>query len=136
MQLIRLRTLLKAGRAIISKYGHIDDDSDIEIGRAAFVDYDSPKDVMSVLQVNRVFRRIGIRYESLRYHRTRRGFHLTAKLCEKLSLAELIALQILLGDDPYRAAFNLMRAICIRKYGCPQEWKQRANIIYDRKIRD
>lgn len=47
-------------------------------------------------------------------------------------MAELIALQSILGDDPMRSALNLMRERNMK--GVPKFWRMRSNILYDYKV--
>jgi len=138
MPLTRLRTLLKTGMIRFHKYGHIDSFCNTPERRAVIIDYDSRKQQkpFSIRAVNHTLRKIGIKYEYACYHRTRGGWHLYLYLAEDLERAEIIALQNLLGDDPVRGTFNLMRVISIRKNGIAPEWKQRHNIAYDYKISD
>lgn len=67
--------------------------------------------------------------------RTRHGWHAVLPLNEKLTPAELTALQLAMGDDQKRGALNLMRAIHIRKcYTVTPHWKKRWNILFSKKL--
>lgn len=100
------------------------------------MDYDSASDTLPVTRINARFRIIGLAYEYCCYTKSARGWHCDIALTEKLERAELIALQCILGDDLTRGALNLMRVIQIRKNGGVDDfWKQRHNILYQRKIK-
>lgn len=69
-----------------------------------------------------------------RWDRTRRGWHLVIKIMQKLTPAETIACQAILGSDRARERLNLARAISIRLH--PSKfWEKRINILYSRKIK-
>lgn len=60
-----------------------------------------------------------------------RGWHLVVELREPLGLVECIALQAILGSDPFREAFTLARA----RSGPRGRWRAESNILFDAKWR-
>lgn len=136
MPLTLLRHFLRQGRLHFEKFGCIDRVSDYPEGYVVLVDFDSDGEVIRIPQVNSIFRILGLSYSFILYHKTRRGWHVSIPLNEKLQRSELIALQVILGDDKMRGALNLMRVIQIRKSRgkLPKFWLQRHNILYQYKV--
>jgi len=66
--------------------------------------------------------------------RTRRGWHRVIRLRERLTNAEIVACQVLLGSDPGREALNLMRCLSIRKDGAGDFASARWNLLFSRKL--
>lgn len=108
----------------------------------AYVDFDfqrpdrkSPK----LRPIYTVLRMVGLlpSPEGVCYERTRRGWHVIIPLREKLQPAELVALQLVLGDDTRRGCLNLMRAVAMRKrcYGVTAHWRRRWNILFSGKLK-
>jgi hypothetical protein len=131
------RLLSKLGELRFEKFGHIDRVSDIPEGYAAHMDYDNPEGPPSVPSLHSILRVIGSSANAISYSRTRRGWHITIILSERLTRAELVALQSILGSDSMRESLNLMRCIQIRLSGkrLPKFWQQRWNILYDYKAK-
>ena len=76
---------------------------------------------------------LGLKVVWQRWDKTEHGWHLVIKIRQRLTLAEIIAAQAILGSDRSRERLNLARAISIRLR--PSKfWKARANILYKRKI--
>lgn len=70
--------------------------------------------------------------ELVRIDRTARGWHVTVWLQRKVSATELVAVQAILGSDPRREVFNLVR---VRKLAeVPPCWVQRWNVLYSTKL--
>lgn len=69
--------------------------------------------------------------------RTRHGWHVIIPLREKMLPAELVAMQLALGDDQRRGALNLRRAISLRKNGnrVTAHWRRRWNILFAGKLK-
>ena len=77
---------------------------------------------------------LGLKIVWQRWDKTRRGWHLTVKVKQKLTLAEIVCCQALLGSDSARERLNLARAISLRLH--PSKfWEARANILYKRKVK-
>lgn len=74
---------------------------------------------------------------SILLERTRRGWHVIIPLKENISDAEMVALQLCLGDDRKRGALNLMRAMAMRKgcNGVTGFWDKRWNILFSGKLK-
>lgn len=107
----------------------------------AYVDFDfarperkSPK----LRPLFHVLRMVGLRpsRSTVCLERSRHGWHVIIPLSEKLTEAEMVALQMALGDDRKRGALNLMRALAIRKgcNGVTPFWARRWNILYAGKL--
>ena len=75
---------------------------------------------------------LGLSVSWVRWDRTAHGWHVVIKVREKLTLAETIAAQAILGSDPARERLNLARCISLRKKPS-KYWEARANILYSRK---
>lgn len=116
-------------------FGHIDKVSDIPEGYAAHMDYDYPDKPPTIPSLYSFLRVLGVSPKAVSYSPSKRGIHVTCIMGERLSRAELVALQAILGSDPWREILNLMRARQIRlhKKPLPKYWRQRWNILYDRK---
>lgn len=48
------------------------------------------------------------------------------------SAMEVVALQLLLGSDPYREAYNLNRARQVDAGAVPRRWRRQWNVLYGR----
>lgn len=70
---------------------------------------------------------LGIKPSVIEYHRTARGWHLAVAWDRDLKPGETVALQLLLGSDPGREAFNLARLLAGAR-------GKRWNLLFDRKI--
>lgn len=87
-----------------------------------------------------VLRIVGLRpvLSTIEMERTRHGWHVIIPLREKLEPAELVALQLALGDDQRRGALNLMRARAMRQgrecNGVTGHWRRRWNILFGGKL--
>lgn len=71
--------------------------------------------------------------EGMRIDRTRRGYHVVVAVREKLEPALVVAAQAILGSDPNREAFGLMRVLAashVRPW-----WRKRANVLYSQHTR-
>lgn len=77
----------------------------------------------------RVAARLDIKPVWVEYDRTRRGWHLTIKWNRKFKPAETIALQSILGSDPGRETFNLLRVLSGKA-----ERNRRWNLLFERKL--
>lgn len=77
----------------------------------------------------RVLTRVGLRYAHVSYRHTPNGhWHLAIRLTTPIGKSEAIALQLMLGSDPKREAYNLFRVRCGAK------WRD-FNLLFERKIR-
>lgn len=71
--------------------------------------------------------------EGMRIDRTRRGWHVVVALRERVAPALVVAAQAILGSDPNREAFNLMRVRRLRTQAA--FWRERFNVLYSRHSR-
>lgn len=71
----------------------------------------------------------------VRFDRTRRGWHIvaTATAPAGTPAMQLVAAQAILGSDPNREAFNVMRAASLGSV--PPFWRSRWNVLYERHSR-
>lgn len=127
-----MRARCLAGLLRFDKFGVIDAVSDIPEGYALFVDYDTDHDTKSFCDISAIARIVDIKPSSVCYKRTRRGWHVIIRLTEKLEPIELVCLQAIYESDPMREALNYMRVKNMHK--ADAFWRQRWNILYQRKI--
>jgi hypothetical protein len=120
----------KAERFKLDRWGLL---NDCHNGHSAYLDFDNVRAVRSYI-VFSTLRLIGIKPTSLRYERTRHGWHVILTHATKLSAAETVALQCVLGSDRKREALNLMRALAIARGRYPRFWIRRFNILYRGKL--
>lgn len=66
--------------------------------------------------------------EAVRYDRTRRGWHVTVGVRKKIPPPLVVAAQAILGSDPKREAFNVMRVQRLDKVS--PFWRARWNVLY------
>jgi hypothetical protein len=134
MPLTHFRHFCKRGALNFEKFGQIDRVSDFPQGYALFMDCDTknPDRLPQPAFIRWILTIIGIQSSSIVYRETKRGFHVIIRILEKLEPVELVAVQAILGDDPMRAALNLMRA---RQSEIMDDyWRTRWNILYDHKV--
>ena len=100
-------------------------------------DFDDPKErgrqFMPCPPVQSLIHTFGLTIVWQRWDRTQHGWHLIVKIKQRLTLAEIIAAQAILGSDRNRERLNLARAISLRLHPS-RFWERRANILYSRKI--
>lgn len=123
-----------------------------------YLDFDEPEsDAVDELEkrIYNVANMVQIEMELVSILPTRRGFHAIVKAewplklnpgitqdlpivgntyldREELTTMETVCLQLLLGSDPKREAFNLLRAHSIGD--APAFWRDRWNVLYAEKI--
>jgi len=97
----------KQERLSFSRFGKMKEFSD---PRKIMLDIDRPEPI-STWEINRVFHILGICPESIRYDRTRHGWHVVIMLPVALEKTAIVALQAILGSDPRRETLNLFRAL-------------------------
>lgn len=68
----------------------------------------------------------------VRVDRTRRGWHVLVWIRGRMNPGLVVALQLLLGSDPHREAFNWYRVARFPR--APAFWRRRANVLYERKL--
>jgi hypothetical protein len=104
----------------------------------AYVDFDFRRPDRRSPRLRPIFtvlRMVGLRPRlPIEMQRTRHGWHVVIRLNQKLSPAELVALQLCLGDDRKRGALNLMRARALRCCAVTPYWRKRWNILYSHKL--
>lgn len=75
-----------------------------------------------------------LRVEHVRYDRTRRGWHVIVRLRETLDPVAIVAAQAILGSDPKREIFNLLRVDRLGRTAT--FWRTRWNTLYSRHDRE
>ncbi len=78
-----------------------------------------------------MFRRLGqygLKAKWTRYDRTKRGWHVLIRINRWLEPKETVALQAILGSDPAREVYNLIRAMTGKMEG------GRWNFLFERKL--
>jgi len=81
----------------------------------------------------RVFRG-SINPESITYSPTARGWHIIIHITERLSASEVIAIQATLGSDIKRELMNLQRYFGFRDKKVPKFWRDRWNLLFEKKV--
>jgi hypothetical protein len=97
-------------------------------GARIYCDYDGriPADVSQRLQM--VVRVERLRVQYVRFDRTRHGYHMVVAVSNRLSPYRLVMIQLLLGSDWKREAFNAQRVKRLRDL--PAFWRARWNVLY------
>ena len=99
-----------------------------------FLDFDTRR-VPRLYPLWRLARLVGVCPVFIETFRTRKGWHVWIRLRETLTNAERVAFQACAGSDPRREELNLMRVIAIRRHDPGPFWRQRWNLLFERKIR-
>lgn len=100
------------------------------------IDVDAGHTLLTLNQLTGLLRRAGKRPVWLMQERSRsgKGWHLWFKVAPACrSLMEVVALQAVLGSDPYREANNVCRVLALDNM-TPTErsyWASRLNVFYD-----
>ena len=100
------------------------------------LDYDAPTPPPDLLRrLQRVAWYFGTTVGVVECRKTRRGWHVIAKL-RSITLPPLavVAAQAILGSDPQRELFNLVRAS--RLEAAPTFWHSRHNVLYRAKSKE
>lgn len=71
--------------------------------------------------------------EAIRIDRTRHGYHVVVGVRRRLAAARIVAAQAILGSDPKREAYNLMRVARLGQV--PRFWRTRWNVLYVKHYR-
>lgn len=97
------------------------------------LDYDSGMAVPDRREIRRRLKRAGYRAVSINWRKSPSGVgrHVVIQLMPRPGSAlEMVALQAILGSDPYREASNLQRAKNLADV--PEWWRERWNVLYKR----
>lgn len=111
----------------MSRYGIMKEWSDPAV---IMCDYDTPT-APGFLEFTKVFHTLGITPISVRYDRTKRGWHVVIVLPRDLHKCATVALQAILGSDPRRETLNLMRALSTNM---DRFASQRWNVLFESKL--
>jgi hypothetical protein len=114
----------------LDRWGILDEQFDQS---RCYLDLDKVRAVRSLVLYS-ITRLIGLRIFSVRYEKTKRGWHIVIHHNARLSPAETVALQCVLGSDRKREALNLMRALAIARGKYSRFWVRRFNILYRGKL--
>lgn len=99
--------------------------------RLLLLDFDTPI-VPSIFRFTAIQSRLypsGLRFRSIRYDRTARGWHVLIELNQALKPLQVVALQAICGSDPFRECFNYVRVMSGRA-DKTRDW----NILFERKL--
>ena len=112
----------------------------LHLGKAGIVErYASPRwalcdvDVCKVVIEARVWslaRMLGIKVCVIEFRRTRRGWHVAVQWSRAFRPIETIAIQAILGSDPFRESFNLARVL-----GGRATKSNRWNLLFKEKLK-
>jgi len=99
------------------------------------LDYDVVRLPMMIGKVGWLARLMRWRVTGLTYARTRRGWHVEIWIGQRICPRIQVAAQAILGSDPAREAFNLVRARKLRRM---DGWVRRGgfswNVLYREKL--
>lgn len=98
-----------------------------------FLDFDLRR-VPRLYPVWRLCRLVGVRPVWIETFRTRKGWHVWIRLRERLTAGERVAFQACAGSDVRREELNLMRVVSIRRRDPGPFWRERWNILFERKL--
>jgi hypothetical protein len=91
-----------------------------------YVDWDKARP-SCIRSIYRVCRSVGLGVRFVRYDKTARGWHVIVGLNRKIEPLLTVALQVILGSDPKRERFNLVRAMSGTR-------NRRWNMLFERKV--
>lgn len=116
------------------RIGEIDEDGDLGHSPAILrLDYDRPRLPRDVFtRAVNALRWLRLRPVAFVCRRTARGWHVKIGVCRKLNALTVVCLQALLGSDPKREVFNLLRARALRR--APPEWRSRFSVLFRSKL--
>lgn len=111
-------------RGALKPWGEIKTRGD---SRTLLCDFDDPRPP-TLARLWRVLGRIGVRPIYIAYDRSHSGcWHVRVRLNIALTSGEIVAAQALLGSDPQRERYNLMRVIAGARI---RDW----NLLFQRKF--
>jgi hypothetical protein len=98
------------------------------------LDYDGDMPKCFAARLAWVCNTVGVPVEYYRCDRTRNGWHVTVRVARRINALSVVALQAIMGSDPRREAFNLMRVRNLRSVA--PFWRGRWNVFYTRHNRE
>ena len=97
------------------------------------VDYDRPRLPRACYRrLVATLRWLRLRPVEVVYTRTEHGWHVKVTLTRRCAPLVVVALQAILGSDPKRETFNLVRARALPRL--PPEWRSRYSVFFGRKL--
>jgi hypothetical protein len=102
--------------------------------KVLLIDFDFAQPLPRIFPILSRLRTIGVQVKRIRFSRTKKGWHLEIGITIKLTKAETVAAQAILGSDLRREAMNLRRAISLRVHKHSRFWRKRWNILFLRKL--
>jgi len=115
------------------RIGELDSDSDLPTcGAVLRMDYDRLRIGRAYSRVMGALRWLRLRPVAVVFRRTERGWHMKVALTRRCQPLVVVALQAILGSDPKREVFNLLRARALPRV--PVEWRNRYSILFGRKL--
>lgn len=94
-------------------------------------DRDPPRDLLGAIVWT--CKTLRLTLVAVRYDRTRRGWHVVIGVVEYIDPTVTVAIQAILGSDPHRETYNLVRAQLVPNL--PAFWRARWNVLYSRHAR-
>lgn len=98
-----------------------------------YLDFDGPLPANLVSWITTCAKLWAWPIAAIRVDRTRRGYHVVVGINKKLAPAHIVAAQAILGSDPKREAFTLMRVLRLPEL--PAFWRKRWNVLYSSHYR-
>ena len=115
------------------RIGELDTDVDLPpCGAVLRMDYDGRIPARSYARLVSALRWLRLRPLAAVYRRTARGWHCKVALTRRCQPLVVVALQAILGSDPKREVFNLLRARALPHV--PAEWRSRYSVLFGRKL--
>lgn len=93
-------------------------------------DYDGELPDDLYYRITWTFGLLRLAVEGVSIDRTRRGYHVVILVARRVSAHRVVAIQAILGSDPQREAFNLVRASGLHKI--PPDQRGWWNVLYKR----
>lgn len=122
-------------RARVWRIGEIDEDLDLgPVGGSVLrLDFDRPRLPRDLYaRTVNALRWLRLRPVLVVCSPSRRGWHVKVVVSRRLGALSVVALQAILGSDPRREVFNLVRARALRRVSA--EWRNRYSVLFRSKL--
>jgi hypothetical protein len=109
---------------------------EVHTGSLILIDWDCRK-LPNLLPLYAQLRYLSLTVEYVRTDRTEHGWHIIIAIEDVLTLAEIIAVQSLLGSDKKRELHNMMRCLQLSRRAEMERVRLEpfANILFDRRLK-
>ncbi|SRR5258708_5621266 len=115
------------------RIGELDRDTDLPAcGAVLRLDYDGPIPQAHYRRMVSALRWLRLRPLAVIYRRTVHGWHVKVAIARYCAPLVVVALQAILGSDPKREVFNLVRARALPRV--PAEWRNRYSVLFGRRL--